>query len=70
MKKEARRLRCTLLNGSAWSTEKKYMRRYKGKCEIFFRLERRMMKAETEGQFKKRSHERMEICSRRGEKHT
>ena len=27
-RKEAKRLRCTLLNGSAWSTEKKYMRRY------------------------------------------
>ena len=29
IKKEARRLRCTLPNGPAWSTEKKYMRRYK-----------------------------------------
>ena len=29
MKKEAKLLRCTLLNGSAWSTERKYMRRYK-----------------------------------------
>ena len=33
---EAKMLRCTLLNGSPWSTEKKYMRRYKGKCDIFF----------------------------------
>ena len=24
-----------MLNGSAWSTERKYMRRYKGKCDIF-----------------------------------
>ena len=31
MKKEAKLLRCTLLTGSAWSTEKKYMRRYKRK---------------------------------------
>ena len=31
MKKEAKLLRCTLLNGSVWSTERKYMRRYKGK---------------------------------------
>ena len=36
MKKEAKLLRCTLLNGSAWSTEKKNMRRYKGKCDVFF----------------------------------
>ena len=27
MKKEAKLLRCTVLNGSAWSTERKYMRR-------------------------------------------
>ena len=27
MRKEEKRLRCALLNGSAWSTEKKYMRR-------------------------------------------
>ena len=32
MKKEARVLRCTLLIGSGWSTEKKCMKRYKGKC--------------------------------------
>ena len=35
MKKEEKLLRCTLLNGSAWSTERKYMRRCKGKCDIF-----------------------------------
>ena len=29
MKKEAKLLRCTLLNGSVWRTERKYMRRYK-----------------------------------------
>ena len=35
MKKEARRLRCTVLNGSTWSTEKKYMRRHQRKYNIF-----------------------------------
>ena len=35
MKKEEK-LRCTLLNGSAWSTERKYMRRYRGYCDIFY----------------------------------
>ena len=59
MKKEARLLRCTLLNGSAWSTERKYMRRYKGKCDIFFGIERRLRKKEVEEQFNKG---RMEIC--------
>ena len=30
MQKESKLVRCTLLNGSAWSTDRKYMRRYKG----------------------------------------
>ena len=34
MKKEAKLLRCTLLNGSAW----------KGKCDIFFGIEHRLRK--------------------------
>ena len=42
MKKEARLLRCTLLNGSAWSTKRKYMRRHKGRCDIFFGIEHRL----------------------------
>ena len=36
MKEEARVLRCALLKGSAWSTEKKNTRRYEGKCDFFF----------------------------------
>ena len=51
MKKEARRLRCTLLNGSALSTQKKFLRRYTGKCDIFFGLEHRLRKEEMEEQF-------------------
>ena len=46
MKKEARVLRCTLLNGSAWITEKQHMRRYKGKCDIFSGIEHRLRKEE------------------------
>ena len=34
MRKEEKRLKCTLLNG-AWSTETKYMRGYTGKCDVF-----------------------------------
>ena len=56
MKKEAKLLRCTLLNGSAWSTERKYMRRYKGKCDIFG-FEHRLRKEEMEGQFNKEAKE-------------
>ena len=48
MKKEAKLLRCTLLNGPAWSTETKYMRRYKGTFDIFFRIEHRLRKEEME----------------------
>ena len=53
MKKEAKLLKCTLLSGSAWSTERKYMRRYKGKCDVFFGMEHRLRKEEVEEQFNK-----------------
>ena len=33
-----------VLNGSAWSTEKKYMKRYKGMFDIFFGIEHRLRK--------------------------
>ena len=33
MNKEAKLLSCTLLNGSAWSTGRMFMTRYKGKCD-------------------------------------
>ena len=46
-------------NGPAWSTEKKYMRRYKGKCDIFFGIEHRLRKEEVEEQCQRR----MEVCS-------
>ena len=46
MRKEETWLKCTLLNGSAWSTEKKYMRRYRGKCDVFFGIEHRLIKEE------------------------
>ena len=57
MKKEARLLRCTLLNGSPWSTERKYMRRYKGRCDIFFGIEHRLRKEEMEEQKNKEAKE-------------
>ena len=63
MKKEATLLRCTLLDGSAWSTEKKYMRRYKGKCDIFLGIEHRLRKEDMEEHsFQQRGQGRMEIC--------
>ena len=34
IQKPAKAVRCTLLNGSAWCTEKKYMRRYRGAFDI------------------------------------
>ena len=57
MKKEATLLSCTLLNGSAWSTERKYMRRYKGRCDIFDGKEHRLRKKEMEEQFNKEAKE-------------
>ena len=41
MRKEEKRWRCAFLNGSAWSTERKYMRRYKGTFDFFFGMEHR-----------------------------
>ena len=53
MRKEEKRLRCALLNGSAWSTEQKNMRRYKGTFDIFFGIEHRLRKEKMEEQFNK-----------------
>ena len=54
MKKEAKLLRCTLLNGSAWRAERKYMRRYKGKCDMFFGIKHRLRKEEMRSSSTKR----------------
>ena len=51
MQKESLMVRCTLLNGSAWSTDKKYMGRYNGTCDISFGVEHRMRKEEMVEQF-------------------
>ena len=50
-------MRCTLLNGSTWSTERKYMRSYKGTFDIFFGMEHRLRKAEMEEQFNREAKE-------------
>ena len=57
MKKEAKLLRYTLPNGSAWSTERKYMSRNKGKCDVFYGTEHRLRKEEMKEQFKKEAKE-------------
>ena len=57
MKKQEKRLGCTLPNGSAWSTERKYMRRYKGTFDIFFGTEHRLRKEEKEEPFNKEAKE-------------
>ena len=46
-------VRCTLLKGSTWSTERKYMRRFQGAFDIFFGVDNRMRKEEMEEQFNK-----------------
>ena len=50
MRKEEKRMRCALLDGSAWSTEKKYMRRYTGTFDILFGMEHRLRKEDMEEQ--------------------
>ena len=44
-------VRWTLLNGSAWCIEKKFLRRYKGTSDIFLGVEHRMRKEAMEEQF-------------------
>ena len=64
MKKEAESYWCTLLNGLAWSTEKKFLRRYKGKCDIFFFWDgAQVEEGGNGGTVQQRSQGRMEICS-------
>ena len=63
MKKEAKLLRCTLLYGSAWSTLRKYMRRYKGRCDIFFGIEHRLRKEEMEEQSNKEGKEGLRFAA-------
>ena len=50
-------------NGSAWSTERKYMRRYKGKCDIFFGIEHRLRKEEIEDQFNREAEEGLRFAA-------
>ena len=54
---EEKRLKRTLLSGSAWSTERKSMRRYRGTFDIFFGTEHRLRKEEMEEQFNKEAKE-------------
>ena len=51
MRKEEKRLKCALLNLSAWSTENKHIRRYSGTFDIFFGKEHRLGKEEMKEQF-------------------
>ena len=56
MQKETRRV--------AWSTERKYVRRYKGTFDIFFGVEHRMRKEVMDEQLvQQRGQERTEFCS-------
>ena len=57
MRKVEKMLRCTLLNGSAWSTGIKYMRRFQVKCDFFSGIEHRLRKEEMEEQFNKEAKE-------------
>ena len=57
MKIDANLLGCALVNGSTWSTKRKYMRRYKGKCDIFFGIKHRLRKEEMEEPFNREAKE-------------
>ena len=57
MRKEEKNLRCALLNGSAWSTERNYMRRYTGTFDVFFGTAHRLRKEEVQEQFNREAKE-------------
>ena len=57
MGKEGKNLRCELLNGSAWSTERKCMRRYKGTFDVFFGIEHKLRKEDMKEQFNRKAKE-------------
>ena len=69
MQKTPRTVRCILLTGSAWCTERKYVRRYTGTFDIFFRSGHRMRREEMEEHVQQRGQTGMEVCSRRGKDH-
>ena len=46
-----------MLNVSAWSTERKYMRRYKSTFDVFFGIDHRLRKEEVEEQFNREATE-------------
>ena len=57
VRKEEKRLKCALLTGSIWSTERKNMRRCKGTFGIFCGMELRLRKEDMEEQFNKEAKE-------------
>ena len=48
---------CALLHGSAWSTERKYMRRYNGNFDVFFGIKHRLRNEEMEEHFNREAKE-------------
>ena len=55
--------------GEIWEVERKYIRRYKGKCDIFLGIGHRLRKEEMEEQFNKEAKGGW-ICAAEGRKHT
>ena len=58
MRRPSKIARCTLSNGSAWSTEKKFLVEYNGTFDIFHGIEHRMRREEMEGQFSRKAKQR------------
>ena len=58
-----------MLNGSVWITEKKYTRRYKGKCDIFVGIEHRLRMEAMEEQFNREGKEEWRLAADAGKNH-
>ena len=65
VRKPGNMMRCTFLNGSTWSTERKHMRRFKGTFDVFVEIEHMMRKEESGVAVQQRGKARMEVRSRR-----
>ena len=59
-----------MLNVSAWSTERKYIRRYKGRRDILLGIEHKLKKEEVKEQFNREAKGRMELWLMRRESQT
>ena len=63
IQKPSNAVRCALLNGSAWNTEKKHLRWYTGTFDISLESEHRIRKGGDAGAVRQKNRAGMKVCS-------